>query len=399
MNRRSITITKISRFLSAIHFLRFFWAGLAMGIVIPQFPAVAEEPAIGFLFDHFQLTLEEGWRTEAAGPFYYQQQADSESTWALPPLFSCDRNPLVEAHEDDFLYPLLSHLRYGHEHRWQLFQLLSTASGREPSDADVKRFTLYPIYFQQRATDTNLNYTAFVPFYGRLKNRLYHDEIYFVGFPIFSETRKRDVVTDNYVFPFVSVSHGDGLAGWQVWPFVGHEHKDVTTETNGFGDTAVVGGHDQSFIFWPIYLNQTNGIGTDNPERFYAAIPFFAVTRSPQRDSTAVLWPVFAVIDDRAKQYHEWQGPWPFVIFTHGADFARIPAVQRVAQQHQGRRFLPLADLHLQAHAGRAAGPAAAPRAVLSVFTAGGKKHRNRGGTDPAGYVAVFHLAPRFQGQ
>jgi hypothetical protein len=319
MNRRSITITKISRFLSAIHFLRFFWAGLAMGIVIPQFPAVAEEPAIGFLFDHFQLTLEEGWRTEAAGPFYYQQQADSESTWALPPLFSCDRNPLVEAHEDDFLYPLLSHLRYGHEHRWQLFQLLSTASGREPSDADVKRFTLYPIYFQQRATDTNLNYTAFVPFYGRLKNRLYHDEIYFVGFPIFSETRKRDVVTDNYVFPFVSVSHGDGLAGWQVWPFVGHEHKDVTTETNGFGDTAVVGGHDQSFIFWPIYLNQTNGIGTDNPERFYAAIPFFAVTRSPQRDSTAVLWPVFAVIDDRAKQYHEWQGPWPFVIFTHGA--------------------------------------------------------------------------------
>jgi hypothetical protein len=31
-----------------------------------------------------------------------------------------------------------------------------------------------------------------------------------------------------------------------------------------------------------------------------------------------VLWPFFTWIDDRGKKYHEWQGPWPFVIFTRG---------------------------------------------------------------------------------
>ena len=65
----------------------------------------------------------------------------------------------------------------------------------------VKRFTLFPLYFQQRSPDPNENYTALVPFYGHLKNRLFRDEIFFVMFPIYSETRKRDVVTDNYLYP------------------------------------------------------------------------------------------------------------------------------------------------------------------------------------------------------
>ena len=297
---------------------RFLLALVLAGIIISQFSALAEDSSLGFLFDRFQLTLEEGCRTEAAGPFFYSQQTESESVWAIPPFFSCARNPSVESHEDDFLYPLLSHIRYGQEQRWQFGQLISTAAGQQPDETEVKRFTLYPIYFQQRAADTNLNYTAVVPFYGRLKNRMFHDEIYFILFPFFSETRKRDVVSDNYVYPIVSVSHGDGLAGWQVWPFVGREHKAVTTLTNGFGDTTLVAGHEHSFYLWPFYLKQDNGIGTDNSEKFRASIPFFAISRSPQRDSTSVLWPIFASIDDRAKKYHEWQGPWPFVIFTRG---------------------------------------------------------------------------------
>jgi hypothetical protein len=318
MNQKPITIKSGAPSKARCLSLRLFLALLTVSMVVPVFPAVAEPASVGFLFDRFQLTLEAGWRTEAAGPFYYTQQTDVENIWALPPFFSCDRNPAVESHEDDFLYPLLTHIRYGKECRWQLGQLISTANGQEQNDTDQKRFTLFPVYFQQRAADTNLNYTAVVPFYGRLKNRLFHDEMYFIMFPVFGETRKRDVITDNYFYPLVSVRHGDGLDGWQVWPFVGHEHKVVTTQTNGFGDTAIVAGHDQSFVFWPFYLNQTNGLGTDNPEKFHASIPFFAVSRSPQRDATSVLWPVFAVIDDREKKYHEWQGPWPFVIFTHG---------------------------------------------------------------------------------
>jgi hypothetical protein len=278
----------------------------------------AETSGIGPVLDRFNLTLETGYRTEAVGPFFYSETKDSENTWAIPPFFSCNRDPATDAQEENIFYPLLTHIRYGKEQRWQFFQLLSFSSGQEQEVDEKKRFTIFPFYFQQRSPDTNLNYTAYFPIYGHLKDRLFRDEIFFVMFPIYGETRKRDVVTENYLYPFGHIRHGDGLSGWQVWPVVGREHKDVTTSTNGFGDVSVVAGHDKSFFLWPLWLKQDTGIGTENPEKFRASIPFYASTRSPQRDSTSVLWPFFTWIDDRGKKYHEWQGPWPFVIFTRG---------------------------------------------------------------------------------
>ena len=96
------------------------------------------------------------------------------------------------------------------------------------------------------------------------------------------------------------------------------EHKDVTTKTNGFGDVETVAGHDKFFALWPFYFKDTGGIGTDDPEKSRGSLPFYMQTRSTNRDSTSVLWPFFAWIDDREKKYREWQGPWPFVIFTRG---------------------------------------------------------------------------------
>jgi hypothetical protein len=264
------------------------------------------------------LTLEDGFRTEAAGPFYYRQQLEESSTLAFPPFYSCYRDPSVESHEDNIFYPLWSSLHYGKERRWQFCQIISGAGGQEQDENIKNRFTLFPFYFQQRSTDANLNYTAVVPIYGHLKNRLFRDEIFFVMFPVYSETRKRDVVTDNYLYPFVHVRTGNGLHGWQAWPFTGSEHKIVTLRTNGFGDVESIGGHDRSFALWPLWLRQDNGLGTDNPEKFRASIPLFVYSRSPKRDATTVLWPLFNWMDNREKKYREWQMPWPIVGFARG---------------------------------------------------------------------------------
>ena len=64
--------------------------------------------------------------------------------------------------------------------------------------------------------------------------------------------------------PFFHLRHGDGLHGWQFWPLVGNEHKDVTTQTNGFGDVKTIGGHDNFFALWPLFFNNQSGIGTTN---------------------------------------------------------------------------------------------------------------------------------------
>ena len=280
--------------------------------------AAGETLSAGFLFDEFDLTLEPGYRAEAAGPFFYSEKKDSEQTLAVPPFFSVNQNTVIHSGELDLLYPLLTYEHYTDEWRFQLFELIAFAGGRQPDEFQTKRFTLFPIYFQQRSLDTNQEYTAVLPFYGRVKNRLFRDEIFCVMFPMFSETRKRDLVTDNYLYPIVHVRHGDGLHGWQAWPFVGSEHKDVTTQTNGFGDVTTIGGHENSFVLWPFWISQDDGLGTANPEKFRASIPLFSITRSPNRDATSVIWPLFTVVDEREKKYHEWEGPWPFVIFARG---------------------------------------------------------------------------------
>jgi hypothetical protein len=116
----------------------------------------------------------------------------------------------------------------------------------------------------------------------------------------------------------VHIRNGNGLHGWQVWPFVGSEHKISMLHTNGFGDVETIGGHDRSFVLWPFWFKQDNGLGTENPEKFRASFPFFVYSRSPKMDLTTVIWPLFTWIDNRDKKYREWQMPWPFVIFARG---------------------------------------------------------------------------------
>ena len=272
----------------------------------------------GLFYDQFPLTLDSGQRTEVGGPLFYDQQKDSEKTWAFPPFFSHDSDASVESREDDFLYPLLTYEFYGQEYRWQLFELWSFAGGQTPQESREKQFTIFPLYFQQRSPMPDENYTALIPIYGHLQHRLFRDKIFFVMFPIYGQSQKKDVVTDNYLYPFFHVRHGDGLFGWQFWPLVGNEHKDVTTLTNGFGDTTIVGGHDDFFALWPIYFKTTEGFGTKDVANSWGVLPLYLQTRLPKRDSTTVLWPFFSWIDEREKKYQEWQGPWPFVIFTRG---------------------------------------------------------------------------------
>jgi hypothetical protein len=272
----------------------------------------------GPLFDEFDLTLGPGHRTEAAGPFFYSEEKETQRTWAVPPLLSHTQDPATESEEVDFAYPVITYDRFGAQYRFQILQLLSFAGGPTQEETNRTRFTLFPIYFQQRSSLPSENYSAVFPFYGHLKHRLFRDEVFWVMFPFYIQSRKADVVTDNYVYPIYDVRHGNGLHGWQVWPFVGTEHKDVTTQTNGFNEVQTIAGHDSFFVLWPFFIQQKAGIGTDNPQLTKASIPAFSMFRSPKRDSTTVLWPFFSRIDDREKKYREWEAPWPFVVIARG---------------------------------------------------------------------------------
>src|SRR6185436_4801221 len=168
-----------------------------------------------------------------------------------PPLMSMTHDAGVDSTEFDILYPLLTYDRYGAEYRFQIFQLFNFAGGNVENETNKHRFALFPIYLQQRSEDGTENYTSVLPFYGHLKNRFFRDEIFYVMMPFYVQTRKRDVVTDNYLFPIFHLRQGPGLKGWQFFPLLGHEQKVPTLKTNNWNDLVPVSGHDWKFFLWP----------------------------------------------------------------------------------------------------------------------------------------------------
>ena len=278
-----------------------------------------EDLAAGPIYQQFPMTLAAGQRTEAAGPFWQHERAAEQELWGVPPLFSYVVNPDLDSTEFDFLYPLFTYDRFGMEHRAQLLQMLSLAGGQSQTASNTHRTTIFPFYFHQSSSEPSNNYTAVLPFYGTVKNRLMRDELHWVMFPFYVESRKKDVVTENYLYPFFHLRHGEALSGWQFWPLVGREHKDITWRTNHWGDAELVGGHDKSFILWPFYLHQDTGLGTTNPAVATALLPFFSSFRSPRRESFTAPWPFgYTHTEDRDLGYREWGAPWPLVVFSRG---------------------------------------------------------------------------------
>lgn len=278
-----------------------------------------EGGSAGLLYDEFRLTLSPGGRrTEMLGPLFSHQHNDSATERRFTPLLSITKDPLTDFTEVDFIYPLLTYDRFGEEYRFQIIQWFSFSGGATVDENKRRRFTLFPFYFQMRSTNPEENYTALVPIHGRLVNRFFRDEVKFTLLPLYVQSRKKDIVTDNFVYPFFHLRKGNGLQGWQVWPLVGHEHKEVTTVKDDFGEEKIVPGHDKWMALWPFLQKTDTGIGSTNLVQERAFLPLYTQTRSPARDSTTVLWPFFTVTNDREKQYREWDLPYPLIVFARG---------------------------------------------------------------------------------
>lgn len=275
----------------------------------------------GPAYSKFKLTLQSGYREEALGPFYYSQQTTEQSQFAFPPFYCHTLTPDVGWSEWEFLYPIADYRRFGSEYRLQFIEFLTFSGGKSDLDHSARLFTVFPFYFQRRADDPSLNYTAVVPFYGHMENRLFRDDIKFVLFPLYSQTRKKDVVTDNYLYPIFARSRGDHLSGWEVWPLVGEEHKAPTMVTNYYADKMdIVGGYDKSFVLFPFFSKGRAGIGTTNPASTLTLIPFYNKLRSPSRDETSYGWPLgYNLVDDHGKKYVERDILWPFIVSARGS--------------------------------------------------------------------------------
>ncbi len=274
---------------------------------------------LGPLYDKIRLTLEPGYGYEAAGPLWGNYQLDEErSLWRFSPLMSMSTDEGADFTEFDLAYPLLTYDRFGAEYRFQIGQLFAFSGGRRGDEDKDKRFTLFPLYFQQRSTNPTNNFTAVMPFYGRLQNRLFRDEVKWVMLPLYLQSRKRDVVTDNYLYPFFHLREGDGLKGWQFFPVFGQERKEVTYQTDMWDEKQMVPGHYKMFAGWPFFSFERRALGTENPVMATHLLPLYALQRSALKNSTTVMWPFLRYSTDTTTNYREVNAPWPFIVWARG---------------------------------------------------------------------------------
>jgi hypothetical protein len=80
--------------------------------------------------------------------------------------FSHDTIPALNREEDDLVYPLLTYERFWHGISLAVHPTVQFFRRQGAGFSEKRRFTIFPIYFQQRSPETNENYTALFPFYG-----------------------------------------------------------------------------------------------------------------------------------------------------------------------------------------------------------------------------------------
>ena len=295
----------------------------------------------GPLMSSFPTLWESGWRQDGLGPLAWWQETSDTVSAGISPLISVVSTPSLDREQVDVLYPVLTWRRTGKEERWQVAQIISWVGASQQDGADEYfHRTVFPFYFQQKSVSGTNDYLAVFPFYGHLRNRLFRDETEFIAFPFYSKTRKRDVTTRNYVYPFFHLRDGPGLTGWQLWPLYGTQTRKETEGKDFLGDPLVTPASSSWFVLWPLIGHQHAELVQTN-ERVQQArfsvlaspfspnrdrttfdstqvLPFYASMRSPDRDQTSYLWPFFTRTEDRKNQFVEWGAPWPFIGWANG---------------------------------------------------------------------------------
>lgn len=289
------------------------WGAVALGSVATTTQAAIEA---GLVWHDFPLTLQPGTGSEGLGPIWGHESGDGAQAWRLSPLISHYEDAATERSEYEVLYPVFTYDRFGTEYAARFLQFLQFNGSTTVDDEKKSRATLFPIFFRQKSTQATNDYFAVLPFYGHLKNRLFRDEVTFILAPLWLSSKKRSVQTDNFLFPIFHHRHGGGVTGWQAWPLIGSERKEITYRTNNLEELEIVPGHSRKFFALPFFAHERTGIGTANTITNHFFVPLYLQTRSPAMDYTSVLF--FGHRTNRTEGFSEWSTPWPFIGWANG---------------------------------------------------------------------------------
>jgi len=243
------------------------------------------------------------------GPlFHWSRSLDGNvEEFAFRPLFFWRRDAAADTVEREFLYPVSTYRRKESDWDFQFVRLLNArAEGSVQAGREARR-DFFPFYFSG-VRETGESYRGVLPFWGKVYDRLFWEELEWVCFPFYMRTVRTGAQNRYFPWPLLSVVRGvnpeDRHRGFRIVPFYGEEIKE--------------GVFEKYFVLWPFYLYQRTGLDGDEPEEVRAFFPFYAARRSPKWDQITVAWPFFVYTGDRGRGYEQWDVAWPIFKYVRG---------------------------------------------------------------------------------
>ncbi|MBI4496262.1 MAG: hypothetical protein HY697_04930 [Deltaproteobacteria bacterium] len=238
--------------------------------------------------------------SDLLGPFLTYRRKGPEKELAFRPFFywkEGEKESFVE-----YLYPLG---KYHRDERQVHSYLMPFFNHRRDLTADGQRRSernFFLVFWGE--SEEGERYGGFFPLYGTLKKRLGKDELSFVLWPIYSDSREGENRTYNFLWPIFTFSSGGGREAFKIWPLYGRESD--------------AGRFEKTYYLWPIFHFQKRDMDTAQPTTIRMVFPFYVSYSSPQRVSRWVLWPFFQYTHAAEEGYTQWNFPWPFLEWARG---------------------------------------------------------------------------------
>jgi len=245
----------------------------------------------------------EGKETNVLGPLFTYRKDRQEKSFAFRPFFYWQKeegkHTILE-----YLYPLGKYKRTEQEVESSFMPFFSTRRALTGKEAEKKERGVLLAFWGE--TEQGESYGGFFPVYGKLKKRFGKDEMNFLLWPIYSDSREGENRTYSFLWPIFSRTEGGGREGFKIWPLVGHEKKE--------------NDYEKLFFLWPIFHFEKRYLNTDDPTEISMVFPLYVSSASSKRVSRSVIWPFFNYTYDEDEKYTQWDFPWPLLQWAKGED-------------------------------------------------------------------------------
>lgn len=273
-------------------------------ILLNPLPAFSEEKALDLSPLYYKKTDDSKKSAEVRilGPLFELKYTPEKLNYALRPFLNVEEDIGKKEINTDFFWPFG---RYSRDEKSVLKRFIPLYFSKYDTQDDGRKegYTmLFPFYIGGEAE--NGKYNLFFPFYGNLKRWLNKDEIKFIGFPFYIESRKGNDRGWEILWPIFHFAKGEGHRGFKFMPFYGFDKAE--------------GKHLKKFYLWPFYSDQKFYEGDKLTDEIFIIFPFYGYDRSEERDVGVIMFPLYMYDNSKKQNYSRHDFLWPIVSVTSG---------------------------------------------------------------------------------